>query len=126
MKKSGASSIGIQGGSSLIVIFGVLCLVVFSVLALSGSLAGGRLESASVDATTAYYEADSKAEEKLAELRETGKDGTYNYSVDISDSQSINVSVKIKGDSYEIISWQTNYTAQWQSDDSLILWDGIS
>ena len=124
MKKNTAPSIGLQGGSSLMVIFGVLCLVVFAVLTLSSALAGQRIEMASVNATSAYYAADCEAEEKIAELREKGMDGEYSFTCDVSDKQCINVTVKISGDNYEIISWQTNYTASWEADDSLNVWDG--
>ena len=124
MKKRFTPSIGLQGGSSLIVIFGVLCIVVFAVLALSSSLATTRLEKSSVDATSAYYAADMMAEEKLAELREQGVDGIYSYTCEVSERQEICVTVKITGDNYEILSWQTKYTAPWQADNSLQLWSG--
>ena len=54
------------GGSSLLVIFVVLCLTIFAVLGLSSVQAEGRLSTASADAVYGYYAADSEAEEILA------------------------------------------------------------
>ena len=124
MMKNNRPSVGLQGGSSLIVIFGVLCLVVFSVLTLSSALAGNRLETASVNATTAYYEADCKAEEEIARLREEGKSGSYSFEIPVTDTQTLEVELEIDGNSYKIVKYQTKYTASWESDDSLLLWDG--
>lgn len=124
MNRSSNTSIGLQGGSSLIVIFGVLCLVVFSVLSLSSALAGGRLEEASVDATTAYYEADCRAEEQIAVLRQEKNNGTHSFCIPVSENETLNVEVLIEGDEYRILSWQTNYTLPWEADNSLPVWDG--
>ena len=56
------------GGSSLLVIFAVLCLTVFALLSLSTVQADGRLSEAAVASVAAYYEADCRAEEILARL----------------------------------------------------------
>ena len=50
------------GGSSLLVIFAVLCLTVFALLGLSTVQADGRLSGASAEAVSAYYAADCRAE----------------------------------------------------------------
>lgn len=123
MKKRTISA-GTPGAGTLMVIFAVLCLAVFSALALSSSMAGKRLADASIRATQESYAADCTAEERLAQLREEGEDGEYSYSVPISETRSLEVTVKISGDSYEILRWQTEYTAPWQADDSLGVWPG--
>lgn len=46
------------GGSSLLVIFAVLCLTVFALLSLSTVQADGRLSQTSAEAAQAYYAAD--------------------------------------------------------------------
>ena len=50
------------GGSSLLVIFAVLCLTVFALLTLSTAAADSRLSQDAADAVEAYYQADSQAE----------------------------------------------------------------
>ena len=90
------------GGSSLLVIFAVLCLTVFALLGLSGVQAGGRLSDASAQAVSAYYDADCRAEEILAALRQgvvmegvrREADGIYAYTCPISDTQALEVRVR--------------------------------
>ena len=119
------------GGSSLLVIFAVLCLTVFAMLALSTVQANGRLSDASAEAVTAYYAADAQAEAILAQLRAgrvpedvtvTGE--TYTYTCPISDTQALEVEVRVSGTDYEVLRWQSVSTADWQADESLHVWDG--
>lgn len=56
------------GISLILLIFLSLCLLTFSLLSLSGSLADAKLSQKAADRTTEYYAAVSKANEKLAEL----------------------------------------------------------
>ena len=53
------------GGSSLLVIFAVLCLTVFALLTLSTVQANGRLSDRSAQAVLDYYQADTQAERIL-------------------------------------------------------------
>lgn len=119
------------GGSSLLVIFAVLCLTVFAMLALSTVQANGRLSDASAEAVTSYYAADAQAEAILAQLRAgrvpedvtvTGE--TYTYTCPISDTQALEVEVRVSGTDYEVLRWQSVSTADWQADESLHVWDG--
>ena len=119
------------GGSSLLVIFAVLCLTVFAMLALSTVQANGRLSDASAEAVTSYYAADAQAEAILAQLRAgqvpedvtvTGE--TYTYTCPISDTQALEVEVRVNGTDYEVLRWQSVSTADWQADESLHVWDG--
>lgn len=119
------------GGSSLLVIFAVLCLTVFALLSLSTAQAGSRLSTRSAAAVTAYYDADLRAEETLARLRAgelpdgvTEQDGIYSFTCTVSDTQALEVSVRLEQDGYTILRWQTVSTTDWQPDDSLHLWEG--
>ena len=120
------------GGSSLLVIFAVLCLTVFALLGLSGVQAGGRLSDASAQAVSAYYDADCRAEEILAALRQgvvmegvrREADGIYAYTCPISDTQALEVRVRLGGEDWSVLRWQAVSTARWEADESLDLWDG--
>ena len=68
-KKKDRTPAPVVGGSSLLVIFSVLCLTVFALLCLAQVQAGGRLSKASAEAVAAYYRADAQAQEILAHLR---------------------------------------------------------
>ena len=119
------------GGSSLLVIFAVLCLTIFALLSLSTVQADGRLTNLRTDAVRAYYEAEEEAERILARLR-CGKsvDGVtlteegYHYSCEVSDTQRLVVTVAIEDDGFEILQWQIVSVAEWETDDSLRVWDG--
>ena len=123
------------GGSSLLVIFAVLCLTVFALLGLSTVRADGRLSDASAKAVSAYYEADCQAEAILARLRAgelpegveesiTPEGRTCVYTCPISDTQTLAVEVRLEGANYDILRGQAVSTADWELDETLDLWDG--
>lgn len=119
------------GGSSLLVIFAVLCLCIFSFLGLSSVRADQRLSAASAAAIEGYYQADTEAEEILARLREgdipsgvTVNGDVYTYVCPVSDTQELQVAVRLRDEQYDVLRWQTCSTADWDPDDSLELWDG--
>ena len=128
------------GASSLLAAFAVLCLVVFALLALSTVRADRRLSDASLQATKDYYAADCKAQEILARLRNGEKiedvevelavvdypdrsETRYTYTVPISETQELQVSVVLGDREYEILRWQATPVGAWSEDDTLHLWD---
>lgn len=119
------------GGSSLLVIFGVLCLTVFALLSVSSVQAQQRLGDASRAAVTGYYAADCQAEELLAALRRgeipqgvTCEGDIYSYACPISPTQTLAVEVRVNGEDYTVLRWQAVATEQWQADDRRPVWDG--
>ena len=131
MNKERRMRIPLVGGSSLLVIFAVLCLTVFALLGLSAVQAGGRLSQKMVDSVEAYYEADCMAEELYARLRlgelpaEVMQEGdTYTYVCPVSETTELQVVLYKTGEQWEVIRWNVVSTAAWESDDSLDLWDG--
>lgn len=131
MDKKERVSVPAIGGSSLLVIFAVLCLTIFALLCLSTVQANARLSDASAKAVSGYYQADARAETILAQLRSgqmpegvTCTDGIYSYSCPISETQALAVEVALDGSAYTILRWQAVSTAEWNPDDSLSVWDG--
>ena len=119
------------GLSSLLVIFAVLCLTVFTLLSVSTVSAHQRLAQSSRQAITGYYRADSQAEEILAKLRSgevpqgvTREGNQYTYSCPISDTQTLVVRVEVVGENYQILRWQAISTENWEAEDKLPVWDG--
>jgi len=120
------------GGSSLLVIFAVLCLTVFALLSLSTVQADRRLAEASAEAVQKYYEADVKAEVLLASIRQgqvlaeaVEKNGeVYYYRQKVSEVQALEVEVKVSDEEYEIMRWQLVSTTEWEEDDSMDVWSG--
>lgn len=129
MDNKRSASLPTVGASSLITIFAVLCLTVFALLSISTVLSEQRLGDAAEAAVVNYYTADSKAEEILAQLRGgeipagvTCDADVYEYSCDLSDTQTLEVRVRVAGETYEILRWQVVSTAQWQAEDHLPVW----
>ena len=120
------------GGSSLLVIFAVLCLTVFALLGFSTVQAGRRLSDASIEAAEAFYRADGEAEKILADLR-AGKvpDGVqssgnlYRYACAVSDTHNLVVEVVVNGPAdWKVLRWQEVSTTQWSEEEYLTVWDG--
>lgn len=119
------------GGSSLLVIFAVLCLTVFAMLSLATVQADRRTSDASAQAVSDYYAADCAAEKILARLRGGEMPESvevhgeiYSYACAISDTQELQVEVRLHAGEAAVLRWQAVSTAEWQTDDSLNLWDG--
>ena len=130
--REGKNPAPMVGGSSLLVIFAVLCLTVFAMLSLTQAQADRRLGQNSWSAVTGYYQADCQAQEILSRLRagerpqgvtEEGEN-VFSYACPISDAQTLEVRVRLAGEGYEILCWQAEFTADWQADEDLDLWDG--
>ena len=130
------------GGSSLLTVFAVLCLTVFALLSLATVQADARLSDASVQTVAGYYKADHAAQEILACLRSGAplpegrtvrathgpdhKGTLFSYTCPISGTQNLEVEVIVEEDGgYTMLRWQACPAAEWESDDSLDLWDGV-
>lgn len=129
MKKERISPPAI-GGSSLLVIFAVLCLTVFALLSLSTVQAEKRMADAAAEAVTDYYAADLQAQEFFARLRagETVSgvqvDGNlYRYSCIISQYQVLEVALEKEEDTWHICRWQVRAVSEKISED-LPVWNG--
>ena len=133
MKKSMKITPPTVGASSLLVIFAVLCLTVFSLLSISTVQADGRLGDKTQAAVYGYYGADCEAEAILARLRAgeipagvAKKDGVFSYACQISPTQMLIVEVTVAGADYTVHRWQAVSTTQWQADERIPVWTGGS
>lgn len=131
MNRKRRISIPAFGGSSLLVIFAVLCITLFALLGLSTVQAGKRLSTTAAEAVRAYYSADLEAETVLARLRQgqlpegVSRSGDiYSWSCPVSPQQRLDVQIRLEGDEYEILRWQLVSTTDWQADDDLKVWQG--
>jgi len=132
------------GTISLVMIFAVLCLTVFSMLTLSTSNAEKILADRTAFFVKSYYEADSQATKVRAAILESYKRGvfpgsldgidiTYEqtaegiyaaYSCEINDVQELIVRLKLTGDRDTVLEWRAGYSQDWVFDDSVNVWDG--
>ncbi len=118
------------GGSSLLVIFAVLCLTVFALLSLGSVQAERRQADAATKSVRDYYDADLRAQEIYAWLRsgETvsgvrEKDGIYEYEISISQRQILVVRLRNSEDIWTILRWEA-VPMETEQDDLLDVWKG--
>lgn len=119
------------GASSLLTIFGILCLTVFALLCLSTVRYAQQLSEHNRQAALDYYAADCAAQEILSALRggQTVQNvvcngDIYAYRCPISSEQMLEVEVLVRGTEYEILRWQAVSFADWQADERLPVWNG--
>lgn len=131
MRKREQSAVPAVGGSSLLVIFAVLCLTVFALLGLSAVQAYGRLSEASVQAVSDYYAADCAAEEVFARLRSGERpaevaqnENHYAYACRISETQVLEVELLREEDRWTVLRWQAVSVAEMDEEQTLTVWDG--
>ena len=131
MNKKEHFSLPAVGLSSLLVIFVALCLAVFAQLALSTAKADEKLSDQGHQAIMDYYQAEREADAIIAQLRSgkipegvTFEDGIYSFQCVISDTQALEVEVKLEGETYTILKWQSVSTADWQAEEDLPVWSG--
>jgi len=138
---------GLQiGTSSLILIFVVLCLTIFSVLSLMSATNEMRLAQKSLTTVAQYYEADSLAEMKLKEIDQAIKDarslktqlgenydpatGKIYYEIPINENLVLCVELQVINGAkhgekrYNILKWQEVNRGSYELDDSLPVWTG--
>ena len=124
------------GSSSLLVVFLVLCLVIFAMLTLTGAQSDYRFSRQLADRRTAYYAACNQAEQSLAGMDKTlqrmyassDSEEAYfvavghgkSYVIPISDLQTLQVTIEIlypesdEDTFYRITAWQVLNTEELQ------------
>jgi len=140
MKKGG---IGI-GSASIMLVFVVLCLAVFTLIAYVVADYDKALVDTEKELVTGYYEADALAEIILAEIIESDEipstvrginivtylDSELDtvvayYLCPISELKALHVRLAVREDSYDILSWRMIDTDEWVFDDRLRVWSGF-
>lgn len=149
MKKKENAPFG-AGISSLLMLFVILCLTVFGVLAYMTAQADSRLSARAAETVAAYYQADSAAEELLAQTDEAVfslsgetaeiqealealgytvvlEDGllTAEYVIPVDETRQylLRIVFDQPDGSYRVITRQTEETAVWGEED-LEVWQG--
>jgi hypothetical protein len=129
------------GAASLVLIFAVLCLAVFSLLTLSTANRNRALTQKRVEAMTAFYAADNAAVELVAKLREAvaggevparigdveirgDGQGVYSYSCRIDGRRALAVTLRLADGGLEILAWREMDLENWTPDDRLNVWEG--
>lgn len=136
--RKGASGVG---SASIILIFAVLGLTVFSLITLSISINDRTLIERKAETVTAYYYADSAAERFLAELldgsasldnadlllfsEERCADSHRVYTEfwkAVSNDMAIAVLIAVGDEYFDILSWRMLSISDWDADTRLNVW----
>ena len=134
------------GSASIVLVFAVLCLTVFSLITFVVAHNDRVLSEAESAFVLGYYEADCQAERVLAGILESdvlpemvlGVEiesewdmdlwaDVVSYACQISDRKELHVELVIYevDGTYDILSWSMRDTIEWEMDTSLNVWLGF-
>ena len=121
-KKSSYAPMNI-GISLMLVVFIILCMVIFAVLSLSSAQKDYQYSIQTAKRTAAYYEACNRAEEIRAEFEiDESLEDVIEFSVPIDDNEILCVTLTRKPDEnsgYYISSWVQDSTDEWTGKSTL-------
>ena len=142
MKRNNSNEYGINiGSSTLIMIFALLCLVVFSLLAYKTALNEKNLALKISNETKAYYEADYKATKiknkiennitngksiaSLVDYEKNRNGSNYiGYSVKIDENKKLFVELRRSGSNLKVVKWTEVNEASEDYSNKLDVWGG--
>jgi len=138
----GKSGIGV-GSASIILVFAVLCLTIFSLITFVVAGNEKSLTDAKVELVKGFYEADALAESVIVEILNSevipasinGVDININpgdlsdsknlyFYIDISDVKMLYVNLLIHENTFDILSRRMYDVAEWTGIDSGNVWTG--
>ena len=131
----------VSGAVSLVMIFCVLCLAVFATLTYATADRERQLAELSAERAAAYYAADAEAARIVAALargEEPDADAEvtqemnwaddsvlYSFRVSAGGEQELAVRMRLNLDgTYDILSWSTAFAGDWETEDTIEIWDG--
>jgi len=137
------SGVGV-GSASIVLVFAVLCLAVFSLITFVVAGNGKVLVDAEAKLVTEYYEADVLAERIVAEIINSAFIPDSVHGIDIEQtwvwemdsyvmrffcpladsSKSLYVKMAMGWDSYEILTWRMWDEGEWAPDEGMNVWLG--
>jgi len=131
------------GSASIILIFAVLSLTIFSLITFVVAKNDRTLVEAQSELVVSYYEADSAAEKILVELldmdllpksingvdigkvwNEERQSESIYFFYSINETKKLFVNVIIDEDTFDILSWRMYNIDEWVYDDRLPVWTG--
>ena len=119
-----------MGSTLLLVVFLVITLVVFALLALSGAKSDLEFAQGLARQRTAYYEACSRSEEILAALRDpaaetedfpeslvTNEGEIYQWTVDIDENRKL--FAEYDRETGNVLTWQVQPARPWEGEQKI-------
>jgi len=131
------------GSASIILVFAVLSLTIFSLITFVVSENDRALIEARSNMVVAYYRADSAAERIVAEILDMDSIPETVHNIDIvthwdyerqlesvrflypiSDINALYIHLVLREETFDILSWRMYSIDDWVFDDSLPVWQG--
>ena len=129
------------GGASILLVFAVLSLTIFSIITLNSAMADRAITDVWKQAALAYYEADTLAEIIVSEIlaqdeipqfvqgTEIMKDmegDSLSFSLTVSEQKELHVKIAIFDGYYETLEWRLRDVGNWvMFDEGFNLWPGF-
>ena len=114
------SNIGI---SFMLIVFLILCMVIYAVLSFSNAAKDYQYSEEKAAKTTAYYDASNRAEEKMVEiLAQNPTEPKIEYSVPVNDNEELLITLSRnqgENSSYIVTSKVLQSTKEWIGDQTL-------
>jgi len=135
------SGVGV-GSASIVLVFAVLCLSVFSLITFVIAGNSKTLSETEARLVTGYYEADALAERIIHEIIKAEITPESVMGIDIvsewaweqdaylirflcpisGGERYLHVQIALNFDNYEILSWRMRNDSEWTTDDGLNVW----
>jgi len=131
------------GSASIILVFAVLCLTVFSLITFVVASNDKTLVEREAALVTSFFRGDALAESIVAEILSSDEMPSESHGIDIhsqwiwqtnahivtfsapiSDNLALLVRMAVHSDTYEIMVWRMYNSHEWQYDASLNVWPG--
>lgn len=130
------------GSATLVMVFAVICLTIFAVLAVITANNAWKLAEKMADGVTAHYDADAQAQAIFEALDTTYDQGFtlptsvecqvelvdgqeyVSYWVPIDENQSLWVQVYHARGRLQVAHWQVEQVGTWIADQTLNVWSG--
>ena len=127
------------GASSILLILVVVSLTLFASLSLIQARGDATLTQKTAESIATYYEADARAQEKLAALDDALQqgnlpesvegvvkqpDGTLSFSITAEDGHTLNVLIDSTGNRCNILAYRYENTNDWAGESAGTLWQG--
>ena len=127
------------GASSILFILVILSLTLFAVLSFVQARSDAALTNRSAQSVEAYYEADARAQQAIAQIddmlvsggRPTDvegvslqSEGVYTFSIGSIDGHALNVRVNVSSGACKATSYRYESVAEWTGESTGTLWQG--
>lgn len=127
------------GASSILFTLVILSLTLFAVLSFVQARSDAALTNRSAQSAEAYYEADARAQQAIAQIDDVlvsggqptdiegvslQSEGVYTFSIGSIDGHALNVRVDVSSGACRVTSYRYESAAEWTGENAGTLWQG--